>query len=57
MNKTSKYASKLLSSNKYVKRVERGKYYITNSNQIDFYEISSNIVYTSYISLITLYFP
>ena len=57
MNKPSKYASKLLSSNKYVKRVQRGKYYINNSNQIDFYEIASNIVYPSYISLITLYFP
>ena len=25
MNKSSKYASKLLSSNKYVKRIEKGK--------------------------------
>ena len=32
MNKSSKYASKILSSNKYVKRIERGKYYINNGN-------------------------
>ena len=55
MNKSSKYASKLLSSNKYVKRIERGKYYINNGNQIDFYEIASNIVYPSYISLFSAF--
>ena len=41
MNKSSKYASKLLSSNKYVTRIERGKYYINNGNQIDFYEMNN----------------
>ena len=55
MNKSSKYASKLLSSNKYVKRIERGKYCINNGNQIDFYEIASNIVYPSYISLFSAF--
>ena len=55
MNKSSKYASKLLSSNKYVTRIERGKYYINNGNQIDFYEIASNIVYPSYISLFSAF--
>ena len=55
MNKSSKYASKILSSNKYVKRIERGKYYINNGNQIDLYEIASNIVYPSYISLFSAF--
>ncbi|AAT42618.1 type IV toxin-antitoxin system AbiEi family antitoxin domain-containing protein [Picrophilus oshimae] len=55
MNKSSKYVSKLLSSNKYVKRIERGKYYINIGNQIDFYEIASNIVYPSYISLFSAF--
>jgi predicted transcriptional regulator of viral defense system len=55
MNKTDKYASKLLSSNKYVKRIERGIYYIINGNPIDFYEIASNIVYPSYISLFSAF--
>lgn len=55
MKKSDKYASKLLSSNKYLKRIERGLYYINNGNPIDFYEIASNIVYPSYISLFSAF--
>ncbi|MEM3875465.1 MAG: hypothetical protein QXP35_00100 [Candidatus Micrarchaeaceae archaeon] len=49
MGKSKRYATKLLSSNKEVERIERGKYYIKTSNP-DIYEIASQIIYPSYIS-------
>ncbi len=55
MNKSNKYTSKLLSKNKYVSRIENGKYLIKMGNGIDLYEIASNIVYPSYISLFSAF--
>ena len=49
MGKPKRYASKLLSANKEVERIERGKYYIKSGN-IDIYEIASQIVFPSYVS-------
>lgn len=49
MGKPKRYASKLLSSNDDVERIERGKYYIRSSNA-DIYEIASQIVFPSYVS-------
>ncbi len=49
MGKSKHYASKLLSSNKEVERIERGKYYIKSGN-VDIYEIASQIVFPSYVS-------
>lgn len=49
MGKSKRYASKLLSSNSYIERIERGKYYIRSSNA-DMYEIASQIVFPSYVS-------
>lgn len=51
MNKPKSYASKLLSSNRKVVRIERVKYFINTGNGIDLYEISSQIVFPSYVSL------
>lgn len=51
MNKPKKYVSKLLSSNRRVIRIERGKYFINTGKGIDLYAISSQIVFPSYISL------
>jgi predicted transcriptional regulator of viral defense system len=49
MRKPKHYASKLLSSNKEVERIERGKYCIKSGNT-DMYEIASQIVFPSYVS-------
>ncbi|MCL4325252.1 MAG: hypothetical protein M1481_00215 [Candidatus Thermoplasmatota archaeon] len=48
MNKPVAYASLMLSKSKKVIRIERGRYFIKDT---DIYEIASNIVYPSYISL------
>ncbi len=47
-NKSDKYSSLILSKNKNIKRIEGGKFYLNDTN---IYEIASNIVYPSYISL------
>ena len=49
MGKPKHYVSKLLSSNKGVERIERGKYYIKSAHA-DMYEIASQIVFPCYIS-------
>jgi predicted transcriptional regulator of viral defense system len=49
MGKSSAYASKLLSSNKQAERIERGVYYIKGTMP-SMYEISSQIVFPSYVS-------
>jgi len=51
MNKPRNYVSKVLSSNSRVRRIERGKYYIKASRGFDLYEISSQIIFPSYVSL------
>ena len=55
MNKSNKYTSKLLNSNKHIKKIENGKYYIDEGTGIDLYQIASNIVYPSYISLFSAF--
>ncbi len=47
-NKPNKYSSLILAKNKNVKRIEGGKFYIIGAN---IYEIASNIIYPSYVSL------
>lgn len=49
MDKPKAYASKLLSSSRLVVRIERGVYYI-KSAMPSMYEISSQIVFPSYVS-------
>ena len=51
MNKPKKYVSKQLSSSRKVVRIENGKYFIKTGKGVDLYEISSQIVFPSYISL------
>ena len=51
MNKPKNYVSKLLSNNKKVKRIERGKYYLKNGRGINIYEIASQVVFPSYVSM------
>ncbi|MCW6168448.1 MAG: hypothetical protein LVQ96_00565 [Thermoplasmatales archaeon] len=51
MKKPKKYVSKLLSSNRKVKRIERGLYFISSASGDNIYEIASQIVFPSYISL------
>ena len=51
MKKPKKYVSKILSSNRKVKRIERGLYFISSSGGDNLYEIASQIVFPSYISL------
>ncbi len=51
MNKSRKYVSKLLATSSKVARIERGKYFIITGKGIDLYEISSQMVFPSYISL------
>jgi len=51
MKKPKKYVSKILSSNRKVKRIERGLYFISSSRGDNLYEIASQIVFPSYISL------
>lgn len=48
LGKSTAYASLLLSKSKKVHRIERGKYYIDGASS---YEIASNIVYPSYVSM------
>ena len=51
INKEEKYTSLFLSrlvKNGFIKRIEKGKYYIVGT---DIYTIASNIIYPSYISL------
>ncbi len=49
MNKPKAYASKMLASSRLVMRIERGLYYI-KSAMPSMYEISSQIVFPSYVS-------
>jgi predicted transcriptional regulator of viral defense system len=49
--KPTGYISKLLSNNKKVKRILKGRYYIAGLNGADIYEIASNIIFPSYISM------
>jgi predicted transcriptional regulator of viral defense system len=49
--KAPAYLSKILAANPRVKRAERGKYYLTGLNGADMYEIASNIVFPSYVSM------
>ena len=51
MKKPKKYVSKILSSNRKVKRIERGLYFISSASGDNIYEIASQIVFPSYISL------
>ena len=51
MNKPNNYVSKLLSNNKKVRRIERGKYYLTDGRGINIYEIASQVVFPSYVSM------
>ena len=51
MNKPTNYVSKLLSNNKKVRRIERGKYYLTDGRGINIYEIASQVVFPSYVSM------
>ncbi len=48
MGKSPAYASLMLSKNKRAMRIERGKYFLEEASA---YEIASNIVFPSYISL------
>lgn len=49
MHKSTAYASMVLSTSKRVRRLERGVYYIPGTSP---YELASNIVYPSYVSLV-----
>ncbi len=49
--KPRSYVSKMLAANKKVKRIERGKYCLAGSSGADIYEIASQIVFPSYISM------
>jgi predicted transcriptional regulator of viral defense system len=53
--KPTGYLSKILSRNEKVKRVERGVYYMVGLNRPDIYEIASNIVFPSYISMFSAF--
>src|SRR5271157_2154633 len=48
MGKPSAYASLMLSKSKRASRIERGKYFLEEAST---YEIASNIVFPSYVSL------
>ncbi len=48
MDKPIPYASLMLSKSKKVKKIERGKYFLESAT---IYEIASNIVFPSYVSL------
>jgi len=48
MGKPTAYASLLLSKSKDVERIEKGRYFIKGT---DIYEIASNILFPSYVSL------
>ncbi len=48
LGKSTAYASLLLSKSKKVHRIERGKYYIEGASK---YEIASNVIYPSYVSM------
>ena len=49
--KSNKYLSKLLSTKRNVVRIENGKYFLDSGQGVDLYEISSQLVFPSYISL------
>lgn len=52
IGKPKSYVSKLLSNNKRVWRIEKGKYYLKNrTGEVDIYEVASQIVFPSYISM------
>ncbi len=51
MKKPRKYVSKILSANRKVERIERGLYFIKSTAPVNIYEIASQVVYPSYISL------
>lgn len=53
--KPKKYISKQLSTNRKVISIERGKYFIDKGTGIDLYEISSGIVFPSYVSLFSAF--
>ncbi len=51
MGKPKSYVSKLLSNNRKVGRIERGKYYLKGPTAPDIYEIASQIVFPCYVSM------
>lgn len=51
IGKPKTYASKLLSHSRKVGRIERGKYYLRDFDGPDMYEIASQIVFPSYVSM------
>src|SRR5208337_4635739 len=50
--KPQAYLSRLLPTSGKIRRIERGKYYIDGA---DIYEIASNVVYPSYVSLFSAF--
>ncbi len=50
IGKSKKYTQKFLSNNRFVKKLQNGLYYTDNANE---YEVASNIIYPSYIGLIS----
>ena len=55
MKKPGKYVSKILSANRKVERIERGLYFIKSTAPVNIYEIASQVVYPSYISLFSAF--
>lgn len=55
MKKPRKYVSKILSANRKVERIERGLYFIKSTAPVNIYEIASQVVYPSYISLFSAF--
>ena len=51
MKKPKKYVSRMLPSNRKVKRIERELYFIDSSKAVNLYHIASQVVFPSYISL------
>ncbi len=51
VGKTRHYISKLLTNSKKVGKIENGKYYLKGCAMPDIYEIASQIVFPSYISM------
>jgi predicted transcriptional regulator of viral defense system len=51
MDKPKIYVSKMLSHNRKVGRIERGKYYLKGLQSADIYEIASQMVFPSYVSM------
>ncbi len=55
MHKDNGYVSKMLASNRKVVRIERGKFFINKGKIWDLYEIASQLVFPSYISLFSAF--